>query len=123
MTETPHDTFQDSAVADGDAADPDTTVDATDSGAVIGGTDTDRRDDSAAESGGETLGGARPDPSTTASKDPSDWVTGDEPITGPQKSYLDTLAREAGEELPADMTKAEASQHIDRLQQETGRGA
>lgn len=71
---------------------------------------------------GETLGGPRPDPSTTASKDPSDWVTGDEPMTGPQRSYLDTLAREAGEELPADLTKAEASENIDRLQQETGRG-
>jgi hypothetical protein len=66
---------------------------------------------------------ARPDAGSTASKDPDDWVTGDEPITGPQKSYLDTLAREAGEELPADMTKAEASEHIDRLQQKTGRGA
>jgi hypothetical protein len=72
---------------------------------------------------GETLGGERPDASNTASKDPEQWVTGDEPITGPQKSYLDTLAREAGEELPADMTKAEASEHIDRLQQKTGRGA
>ncbi|WP_031274603.1 MULTISPECIES: DUF3072 domain-containing protein [unclassified Curtobacterium] len=71
---------------------------------------------------GETLGGPRPDPSTTASKDPEDWVTGDEPMTGPQRSYLDTLAREAGEELPADLTKAEASEHIDRLQQQTGRG-
>ncbi len=70
-----------------------------------------------------TIGGARPDPSTTASKDPDEWVTGDEPMTGPQRSYLDTLAREAGEELPADLTKAEASQHIDRLQGETGRGA
>ena len=71
----------------------------------------------------ETLGGPRPDPSNTASKDPSEWVTGDEPMTGPQRSYLDTLAREAGQELPADLTKAEASQHIDELQQATGRGA
>lgn len=71
----------------------------------------------------ETLGGPRPDPSTTASKDPEDWVTGDEPMTGPQRSYLDTLAREAGEELPADLTKADASQHIDRLQGVTGRGS
>ena len=71
---------------------------------------------------GETLGGARPDPSTTASKDPEQWVTGDEPMTGPQRSYLDTLAREAGEELSADLTKAEASEHIDRLQHQTGRG-
>ncbi|WP_439690134.1 DUF3072 domain-containing protein [Curtobacterium sp. SP.BCp] len=72
---------------------------------------------------GETLGGPRPDPSTTASKDPEDWVTGDEPMTGPQRSYLDTLAREAGEELPADLTKAEASEHIERLQAQTGRGS
>ena len=43
-------------------------------------------------------------------------------MTAPQRSYLDTLAREAGEELDADITKAEASQHIDRLQSKTGRG-
>ncbi len=72
--------------------------------------------------GGETLGGPRPDPTNGASKDPAEWVTGDEPMTGPQRSYLDTLAREAGEELPATLTKAEASQHIDRLQGATGRG-
>lgn len=48
-------------------------------------------------------------------KDPSDWVSGDDPMTEAQKSYLDTLAKEAGEELPADLTKAEASEHIDRL--------
>jgi hypothetical protein len=53
-------------------------------------------------------------------KDPSDWVSGDDPITPSQKSYLDTLARQAGEELPADMTKAEASQHIDRLRNQSG---
>lgn len=69
----------------------------------------------------ETLGG-RADPSSSASKDPSEWVTGDEPITGAQRSYLDTLAREAGEEISADLTKAEASEHIDRLQEATGRG-
>ena len=68
----------------------------------------------------ETLGAA--DPQDPAVKDPSDWATGDEPMTAPQRSYLDTLAREAGEELPADLTKAEASEHIDRLQGETGRG-
>ena len=56
-------------------------------------------------------------------KDPNDWVTGDEPMTGPQESYLGTLAREAGEDVPADLTKAEASQLIDDLQAETGRGA
>lgn len=61
----------------------------------------------------ETLGGTS---GNTAEKDPEDWVTGDEPMTGAQRSYLDTLAREAGEELPADLTKAEASEHIERLQ-------
>jgi hypothetical protein len=59
----------------------------------------------------------------TTEKDPDDWVTGDEPMTGAQRSYLDTLAREAGETLPGDLTKAQASEHIDRLQASTGRGA
>ena len=58
----------------------------------------------------------------TAEKDPSDWVTGDEPATGAQKSYLSTLARQAGEEVPEDITKADASRKIDELQEETGRG-
>lgn len=56
-------------------------------------------------------------------KDPKEWATGDEPATGPQKSYLETLAREAGEDAPVEPSKAEASVEIDRLQQETGRGA
>lgn len=64
-----------------------------------------------------------PDPTPDATKDPSDWVTGDEPMTGPQDSYLHTLAREAGEEVPEGLTKAQASEMIDRLQGETGRGA
>ena len=55
-------------------------------------------------------------------KDPDDWKTGDEPMTGPQKSYLDTLAHEAGEEADDDLTKAEASKKIDELQEKTGRG-
>jgi hypothetical protein len=58
----------------------------------------------------------------TAEKNPADWVTGDEPATGAQKSYLQTLAREAGEEVPGDLTKADASRKIDELQDETGRG-
>ena len=48
-------------------------------------------------------------------KDPSEWVSGNDPMTEAQKSYLDTLAKQAGEQLPANLTKAEASQHIDRL--------
>jgi Protein of unknown function (DUF3072) len=67
--------------------------------------------------------GASPDPGNSAAKDPEDWVTGDEPITAAQRSYLDTLAREAGEEISANITKAEASEQIERLQQKTGRGA
>ena len=51
----------------------------------------------------------------TAEKDPSDWVTGDEPATGAQKSYLETLARGTDEDVPEDLTKAEASQKIDDL--------
>ncbi|SIR80698.1 DUF3072 domain-containing protein [Microbacterium sp. RURRCA19A] len=68
----------------------------------------------------ETLGAAH-EGQDPVEKDPSDWVTGDEPMTAPQRSYLDTLAREAGEEITADLTKAEASEEIDRLQHETGR--
>ena len=57
-----------------------------------------------------------------AEKDPEDWTTGDEPMTGPQRSYLHTLAREANEDVPDDLTNAQASELIDRLQQATGRG-
>lgn len=74
-----------------------------------------------APASGDVIGGA--DPGNSAVKDPEEWVTGDEPMTGAQRSYLETLAREAGETLPADLTKAQASEHIDRLQQATGRGA
>lgn len=66
----------------------------------------------------EVLGGPQGD---TTRKDPEEWVTGDEPMTGAQRSYLDTLAREAGEEISADLTKAEASEHIDRLQSKSDR--
>jgi hypothetical protein len=55
-------------------------------------------------------------------KDPEDWVTGDERMTGPQASYLKTLAQEAGEDFDPELTKAEASKKIDALQHETGRG-
>jgi hypothetical protein len=55
-------------------------------------------------------------------KDPTEWVTGDEPPTGPQESYLTTLAHEAGEDVdPAELTKAEASLKIDELKARTGR--
>ena len=63
------------------------------------------------------------EPQQNPEKDPEDWVTGDEPMTGPQASYLETLAREAGEDVAGDLTKAEASERIEELQQKTGRGA
>ena len=66
----------------------------------------------------DVAGGGVGDPA----KDPSDWVTGGEPMTGPQKSYLETLAREAGQTVPDDLDKAGASKMIDELQTETGRG-
>ena len=55
-------------------------------------------------------------------KDPDNWVTGDEPMTGAQRSYLHTLAEEAGEQVNDELTKAEASKRIDELQEKTGRG-
>jgi hypothetical protein len=53
-------------------------------------------------------------------KDPAEWTTGDEPMTGAQDSYLHTLARRAGEEVEDDLTKAEASEKIDELREKTG---
>ena len=55
-------------------------------------------------------------------KDPQDWVTGDEPMTGAQRSYLKTLCEEAKEDFDDQLTKAQASQRIDELQAKTGRG-
>jgi hypothetical protein len=57
-----------------------------------------------------------------AVKDPDEWKTGDEPMTGAQRSYLHTLASEAKEEVDDNMTKAEASKKIEELQERTGRG-
>ena len=55
-------------------------------------------------------------------KNPEDWTTGDEAMTGAQRSYLKTLSEEAKEEFDENLTKAEASKRIDELQQKTGRG-
>lgn len=55
-------------------------------------------------------------------KDPDEWTTGEEPMTGAQESYLRTLASQAGEEVDPGLTKAEASKRIDELQEKTGRG-
>ncbi|HKP73758.1 MAG TPA: DUF3072 domain-containing protein [Pyrinomonadaceae bacterium] len=56
-------------------------------------------------------------------KNPDDWTTGDEPMTGAQRSYLKTLSEEAKVEFDENLTKAEASKRIDELQEKTGRGA
>ena len=55
-------------------------------------------------------------------KNPDEWKTGNEEITGAQRSYLKTLSDEAGEEPQEDLTKAEASKKIEELQEKTGRG-
>jgi hypothetical protein len=61
-------------------------------------------------------------PFSNAEKDPEDWTTGDEPMTGAQASYLKTLSEEAGEPFDDTLTKAHASERIDELQAKTGRG-
>ncbi len=67
-----------------------------------------------------------PDEATPAmqnpEKDPEEWTTGEEPMTGPQRSYLQTLCREAGEDFDETLTKAVASRKIEELQAKTGRG-
>ncbi|KTT68410.1 DUF3072 domain-containing protein [Sphingomonas endophytica] len=62
------------------------------------------------------------EPFSNAEKDPDDWTTGDEAMTGAQASYLKTLSEEAGEAFDESLTKAEASKRIDALQEKTGRG-
>jgi hypothetical protein len=62
-------------------------------------------------------------PTGNAQKDPDDWVTGDQPMTGAQASYLKTLSEEAHEDFEEDLSKADASKKIDELQEKTGRGS
>ncbi|WP_316015962.1 DUF3072 domain-containing protein [Roseobacter sp. HKCCA0434] len=62
------------------------------------------------------------DAASNAIKDPEDWTTGDEAMTGAQASYLKTLCEEAGEEFDGSLSKADASVRIDQLQEKTGRG-
>ena len=61
-------------------------------------------------------------PNSNMEKDPANWVTGDEPMTGAQKSYLATLSEEAKVDFDESLTKAQASVRIDELQAQTGRG-
>ncbi len=62
-------------------------------------------------------------PTSNAEKDPDDWTTGEEPMTGAQASYLRTLAEEAGESFDPGLSKSDASKRIDELQGKTGRGS
>ena len=62
-------------------------------------------------------------PTGNAVKDPDNWTTGDEPMTGAQASYLQTLSEEADEEFDPELTKADASKRIEELQERTGRGS
>lgn len=63
-----------------------------------------------------------PEAHSNTVKNPDDWTTGDEPMTGAQASYLKTLSEEAGEDFDDKLSKAEASKRIDELQHKTGRG-
>ena len=62
------------------------------------------------------------EPFSNAEKDPDDWTTGEEPMTGAQASYLKTLSEEAHTEFDGNLTKAEASKRTDELQEKAGRG-
>lgn len=61
-------------------------------------------------------------PAGNAEKDPDNWVTGDEKMTGAQASYLQTLCEGAGEPFDERLNKADASKRIEELQDKTGRG-
>jgi Protein of unknown function (DUF3072) len=67
-------------------------------------------------------GQPQPDDQSNTIKDPNEWTTGDEPMTGAQRSYLKTLSDEAKEPFDENLTKADASKRIDELQEKTGRG-
>lgn len=64
----------------------------------------------------------KPPVASNAEKDPSEWKTGDEPMTGAQRSYLKMLCDEVKEPFDENLTKADASRRIEELQQKTGRG-
>jgi DUF3072 family protein len=89
---------------------------------VIGKSGIGRGDDSSMMNADEVPPGNPPPASLNPQKDPDNWTTGDEVMTGPQRSYLQTLCREAGEEFDDRLTKAEASKKIDELRHKTGRG-
>ena len=64
---------------------------------------------------------AKQNTGSNTEKDPNDWVTGDEPMTGAQASYLKTLTEETGEEFDENLSKADASKKIDELKNRSPR--
>jgi hypothetical protein len=66
---------------------------------------------------------ANPDPNPSRIKNPEDWATGHEPMTGAQASYLKTLSEQAHDPdaYEPDLDKAEASKRIDHLKHQAGR--
>jgi hypothetical protein len=74
------------------------------------------------KSRGKLMANEDPNNMSNTIKDPDEWTTGDERMTGAQRSYLKTLSDEAGVEFDENLTKAEASKRIEELQQKTGRG-
>ncbi|MBE7185047.1 MAG: DUF3072 domain-containing protein [Methylobacterium mesophilicum] len=58
---------------------------------------------------------------SNAEKDPEEWVTGDEPMTGAQASYLKTLCEETGEKFDETLSKGDASKLIDKLKDKSPR--
>lgn len=78
-------------------------------------------DDKRPEEMQQNIQQSQADGGPSAEKDPKDWVTGDEPATPAQKSYLSTMAVEAQQSVPEDLSKADASKMIEELQEKTGR--
>ena len=62
------------------------------------------------------------EPNDNTKKDSDEWVSGDDPMTGAQASYLKTLCEQAGtpEAYDDNLTKAEASKMIDEMRQQAG---
>ncbi len=82
---------------------------------------TKQSNQSAQDQSQQTQQSQQQDDSNTV-KNPDEWKTGDEPMTGAQRSYLKTLSDEANVPFDENLTKAEASKRIDELQEKTGRG-
>ena len=83
-------------------------------------TDRSSKNDHAADHSADHNPKTDPAPNSNTVKDPSDWTTGGEPITGAQASYLKTLSEQTHTEFDESITKAEASKRIDELRGKAG---